>query len=124
MGKYQGSCHCGKVKFEIETDLTWVSECNCSICTKKGAIHHRVKPEQFNLISGEDALTLYQFNTNTAKHYFCNTCGIQPFTRPRLNPEMYTINVNTLDNFDLDTQPVEWRHFDGKNFEDAAKDLK
>ncbi len=75
MRTYHGSCHCGRVRFEIETELTAVVECNCSICSKKGILHHRVPPERFRLLAGEDALAVYRFNTATAQHLFCRHCG-------------------------------------------------
>ncbi len=120
MRKLHGSCHCGKVRFEIETDPSYVSECNCSICTKKGILHHRVPAERFKLIAGEDELALYQFNTKVARHYFCKTCGMHPFTRPRTDPDKYTVNFRCLDDFDLETEEYERRHFDGKSWEQAA----
>src|SRR5580704_13329303 len=74
-----GGCHCGRVRFRVTADLDRVTECNCSICTKKGFLHLIVAPEQFELLSGADALTTYRFNTGTAKHTFCATCGVHPF---------------------------------------------
>ncbi|MBI4083758.1 MAG: GFA family protein [Candidatus Lambdaproteobacteria bacterium] len=124
MRTYHGSCHCGRVKFEIETDLTAVVECNCSICSKKGALHHRVPPERFRLLAGEDALAVYRFNTATAQHLFCRHCGIHSFSRPRLAPDQYTVNVRCLDDFDLAVERPEVRHFDGRNFEQAASTFR
>ena len=62
MRTYHGSCHCGAVTFEVDTDLADLDECNCSICAKKGAVHHNVPPERFRLLSGEENLRRYQFN--------------------------------------------------------------
>jgi hypothetical protein len=121
---YKGSCHCGKVRFEIVTDLNSAAECNCSICTKKGALHHRVPPERFKLVAGEDALTLYQFGTKTAKHWFCKYCGIHPFSNPRAAPDQYSINVHCLDNVDLSKASLEIKKFDGRNWEEAIKNFK
>jgi len=120
MGTYRGSCHCGRVRFEIEADLKRLLRCNCSICAKKGSIHVRVHPDQMRIVAGEDALTLYQFNKKIAQHYFCQTCGIHPFSRPRAAPELYTININTLDDFDLETENPEIVPFDGRNWEAAV----
>ena len=78
---------------------------------------HRVSATQFRLIEGADALKLYQFNTSTARHYFCNICGIYPFHRPRIDPDAYTINVNCLADVDdnqimnLDIVSVDGRSF-------------
>lgn len=123
MRTLRGSCHCGKVRFEFEMESATIIECNCSICTKKGVLHHRSPPERFRLLSGEDELTLYQFNTGTARHYFCKTCGIHPFTRPRTNPDAYTVNFRCVDDFDLESESLEWRKFDGQNWEEAVKSM-
>lgn len=119
MKTYHGGCHCGAVRFEVETELTSVTECNCSICSKKGTLLHRVPAERFRLVAGEDALQTYRFNTETAQHQFCRQCGIHPFSRPRANPALYTINVRCLDDYDLEAEQPERRKFDGKNWEQA-----
>ena len=80
---YQGSCHCGRVRFEVDADLDHVRVCDCSICRKRGALLHRVDPDQLRLLTPLEDLTLYQFHTHTARDYFCPTCGILPFRRPR-----------------------------------------
>ena len=124
MKTYKGSCHCGRVQFEVVTDLDRAVECNCSICTKKGVLHHRVTPEQFTLSSGSDALTLYQFDSKIAKHWFCKYCGIHPFSNPRAAPAMYSINVRCLDDVDLEKMNLEIKRFDGRNWEEAIKSFK
>jgi hypothetical protein len=120
MHTYHGSCHCGAVRFEIETEaIDTVIECNCSICHKKGALFHRVPEESFRLLAGEDALTLYQFNKRIAHHTFCRHCGIYPFHRPRSEPDSYRVNVRCLDDYDLTASAPEVFHFDGQNWEDS-----
>jgi hypothetical protein len=104
------------VRFEINTDLGRISECNCSICTKKGALHHRVPYADFRLLSGEDALSLYQFGTRTAKHLFCRHCAIHSFSTPRIAPDMYSVNVRCLDEFPDALAATETTVFDGKNW--------
>jgi hypothetical protein len=111
----QGGCHCGRVRFRVTAALDRVSECNCSICTKKGILHLIVAPEQFELISGQDDLATYQFNTGTAKHTFCRVCGIHPFYVPRSDPDKIDVNVRCLDDIDLST--IVPRPFDGRNWE-------
>jgi hypothetical protein len=98
---YDGGCHCGRVRFRVNADLATIIECNCSICTKKGFLHLIVTPEHFELLSGADALTTYRFNTGTAKHTFCTTCGIHPFYTPRSDPDKIDVNVRCLDGIDL-----------------------
>jgi len=100
MRTYRGACHCGTVRFEIQSTLDPSNRCNCSLCRRRGAIMTRVPADRFRLLAGEEALSLYQFNTKAAKHYFCNVCGIYPFHRPRVAPELYGINVGCLEGVD------------------------
>ena len=120
MNTYHGSCHCQRVKFTVTTTIDKVVSCNCTICTKKGVLHHRVAPQQFKLIEGQEHLSLYQFDTKEAKHYFCKTCGIHPFSNPRAAPAMYSINIRCLDDFDLESEEYEVVDFDGRNWESAV----
>ena len=97
---YRGSCHCGAVQYELQTTLSSAIRCNCSICRRKGVPMASVEPEHFRLIRGEDQLTLYQFNTRAAKHYFCKVCGSYTFHRPRSNPNLYRVNTGCLEGVD------------------------
>jgi len=115
-----GGCHCGRVRFRVTAELKGVTECNCSICTKKGFLHLIVPPGQFELLSGEDALTTYRFNTGTARHRFCATCGIHAFYVPRSDPDKIDVNVRCLDGVDFSSLKIE--RFDGQNWERAIAD--
>ncbi len=112
-----GGCHCGRVRFRVTADLARVTECNCSICTKKGFLHLIVPRDAFELVSGADALTTYRFNTGTAQHMFCATCGIHAFYIPRSDPDKIDVNVRCLDGVALAT--IKPLLFDGKNWEQA-----
>jgi hypothetical protein len=116
---YRGSCHCGRVSFEVQAKLDYVVECNCSICRRRGALWHGAAESDLRILTGEADLALYQFGTNTAKHYFCKHCGIHPFVRPRLDPTRWAFNVLCVDGVDAKALPV--RRFDGENWEAAAK---
>ena len=115
----EGGCHCGRVRFRVTADLTRVTDCNCSICTKKGFLHLIVPPERFELLSGRDELTTYQFNTRTAKHIFCKHCGIHSFYVPRSDPDKIDVNVRCLDNIDL--AAISPKPFDGKEWEASMR---
>ncbi|MDP1933026.1 MAG: GFA family protein [Gammaproteobacteria bacterium] len=115
---YQGSCHCGAIKFEVEApEQIQCDDCNCSICGKAGFLHLIVPKSKFRLLRGEDSLTTYIWGTGVAKHTFCKICGIKPFYTPRSNPDGVDVNVRCLD-------PVpgnlEITLFDGQNWEDNA----
>jgi hypothetical protein len=115
--RYEGSCHCGRVRFAVRTDLARVTVCNCSICTKKGFVHLIVPPEDFELLSGGDDLAVYEFNTKTAKHRFCRTCGVHPFYTPRSDPDKVDVNARCLEG--VDVEGLLKVSFDGQNWEEA-----
>jgi len=117
MRTYDGSCHCGRVRFRVTADLARIVRCNCSICTKKGFLHIIVPLAQFELLSGADDLTLYTFNTGIAKHQFCRHCGIHPFYVPRSDPDKIDVNVRCLEGVDPAVLTVD--AFDGANWEHA-----
>jgi hypothetical protein len=115
----EGGCHCGRVRFRVTADLDRVADCNCSICTKKGILHLIVPLEQFEIVSGRDDLTTYEFNTRVAKHMFCRYCGIHPFYVPRSDPDKIDVNARCLD--DVDLAALAPKPFDGKNWEAAMR---
>ena len=106
MQTYRGSCHCGAVRFELRTDLAELTTCDCSICRRRNALMVKVHESDFRLLAGAESLTLYQFHTRTARHYFCKVCGIYPFHRKRVAPDSYGVNVHCLENFDPCGIPV------------------
>ena len=84
---HKGSCHCGKVEFEVDLPdgLDDPRRCDCSMCSRRGAIVASVPLDGIRILRGEDKLSLYQFNTRTAKHYFCSNCGIYTHHQRRAN---------------------------------------
>jgi hypothetical protein len=96
---HKASCHCGAVQFELTlpNGLDDPRRCNCSMCRKRGAIVASVTLDNLKITKGEDMLTLYQFNTMTAKHFFCSKCGIYTHHQRRSNPMQYGFNVACLE---------------------------
>lgn len=103
---YTGTCHCGAVRFEIDTDFPELTTCDCSICRRKNALMVKVHESAFRLLAGDDALTEYRFHTGTARHFFCTICGIYPFHRKRTAPDSYGVNVFCLHDVDPTGIPV------------------
>ena len=101
MKTYRGACHCQKVQFEIQSTLEPSSRCNCSLCRRRGAVMTRVPEDRFRLLSGEEFLSPYQFNTRVAKHYFCKHCGIYPFHQTRRDPARWRVNLGCLEGVDV-----------------------
>jgi hypothetical protein len=99
---HRASCHCGRVVIELSLPdgIVGARRCNCSICRRKGAIVGSVPLDGLRVVHGEDVLRLYQFNTRTARHYFCSVCGIYTHHRRRVNPNEYGYNVGCLDGVD------------------------
>ena len=106
MQKYDGGCHCGSVRFGIETDFPELAICDRSICQNKNALMVKVHESEFRLLAGEDSLTEYRFHTETARHYFCKVCGIYPFHRKRVTPDNLGINVYCLQGFEPAGIPI------------------
>ena len=116
MARHTGGCHCGCVRFEVVAPAQLeVTDCNCSICSKAGYLHLIVPKTQFKLLSGAEALTTYQFNTQTAKHLFCSVCGIKSFYVPRSHPDAYSVNARCLDAGTV--RDLKIRQTDGVNWE-------
>jgi len=120
---HQGGCHCGAVRFKVRAaaNIT-ASRCNCSICSMIGFLHLIVPAADFQLLTDKDAISEYRFNTGTARHLFCKTCGVKSFYVPRSNPDGYSINVNCL--VPGTVQSIEIEEFDGQNWEQNAASLK
>jgi hypothetical protein len=114
--KYSGSCHCGEVAFDFESEFDAVIECNCSHCSRKGYLLTFVPREQFTLKSGDASLATYTFNKHAIQHQFCKRCGCAPFGFGA-NPQggkMAAVNVRCLESFDLGS--VKRKAVDGRSF--------
>lgn len=94
-----GACHCGTVRFRVQltNGLHTARRCNCSLCRMRGAVAATSFLGGVEILAGEEALSLYQFNTNTARHYFCSKCGIYTHHQRRSNPNEIGVNVACLE---------------------------
>ena len=112
--KYQGSCHCGQISFDVQDELSQVIECNCSICSRKGALLWRVPADKFRLLTPDAEIATYTFGEHRIRHRFCPRCGIHLFAEGAGPPEnsMVIVNVRCLEGVDVSTLPV--RYFDGR----------
>jgi hypothetical protein len=113
---HSGGCHCGRVRFEVMAPVhIKVSACDYSIFTKAGYRHLVVPADRFKLLSGQDVLTSYSFNTHTARHLFCSVWGIKAFYVPRSHPDGFSVNANCIDSNTVEGVTV--RQTDGRNWE-------
>jgi hypothetical protein len=127
---YQGSCHCGAVRFEADIDLAQgTAKCNCSICFKTRAWMAFVPGGSFRLLAGEGELRDYQFNKQKIHHHFCGKCGVRPFARgsdPQGN-EFRAVRVNCLDGVEpreLADAPVKYMDMLHDDFKAAPAETR
>ncbi|MCY7354404.1 MAG: GFA family protein [Lysobacter sp.] len=114
---HAGSCHCGKIAFEVEADITEVMDCNCSMCRRRGSLLAFVPRDALTLKTPESDLQTYRFNKEQIQHHFCANCGIAPFGEgvdPRSGARMAAINVRCLPDVDLDALTI--KKVDGARF--------
>ena len=98
-----GRCHCGSVKFALRAPdgVQGLRRCNCSLCKRKGVVMATAKLTELSITEGEEKLSLYQWNTKIAKHYFCSHCGIHTHHQRRGPPDEYGFNVACIDGIEL-----------------------
>lgn len=117
---YKGACHCGSIKFQVDTKIESFKMCDCSFCKKKNAVMLSVHKDDFKLLEGEADLALYQWNMKIAKHHFCKKCGIYTFHHTRSKPGIMGVNANCLVDVDVSQFPINRVH--GSEFSSKPKD--
>lgn len=119
--KYKGQCHCKKINFNfLCKEKVTLLECNCSICLPYRYLHLIIENKKFNLISDMNHLISYKFRTKVADHLFCKNCGIKSFYKPASHPNSVSVNYHSI------TNPPKIKKiipFDGKNWDEAVKNL-
>lgn len=112
---HKGSCQCGAVRFEATLDAEKSVTCNCSRCGRLGSILAFTDADGFRLVSGEANLTEYLFNKQVIHHFFCKTCGVQPFSRAPMEDGKTGVAVNLRCVEDLDPDTLQPQHYDGRS---------
>jgi hypothetical protein len=112
---YLGSCHCGKITLKVAGELTGVADCNCSICSRKGALLWCVPHGDLHVFAAESDIGRYTFKNHLIEHRFCRTCGMHPFAEDvhTKTERMAYINVRCLEGLDISMVPVQ--AFDGRS---------
>jgi len=113
--QYKGSCHCGKIAFTVDGEITSALACNCSICSRKGTLLWFVPSEHVKLLTPRENITTYLFNKHIIKHQFCAVCGVQPFGEAidSKGKPTFAINIRCIE--DIDPLAVPVHHYDGKS---------
>ena len=114
-----GRCHCGAVEIQIpfDGDFHKLRRCDCSYCSRRWAVVASVEVGDLTVVKGEDRLSLYRWNTMTARHYFCSVCGIYTHHQRRSDPSEYGVNIANFPNVDV-------RDFTGVGYVDGANHPK
>ena len=113
--KYQGSCHCGAVAFDVEGEIASAMSCNCSMCQRKGSLLWFVPRDTLKRTTPEEASRVYMFNKHLLKHRFCPVCGIHPYAEgkdPKGN-DMAAVNIRCIEGIDLEAITIT--HYDGRS---------
>ena len=113
--QYRGSCHCGRVAFEVQGEIKGVISCNCSICQRKGSLMWFVPRDRLRLLTPDDNASTYLFNKHVIAHHFCPNCGMHPYgegSDPKGN-KMAAVNVRCLEGVDL--EKIQVTPFDGRS---------
>ena len=103
MARYQGSCHCGRIAFEVEGEIGQVYDCNCSMCRRRGGLLAAFPRDALTLKTPEAQLSTYRFNREAVAHHFCANCGVAPFSEGKGSDgaAMAMVNVRCLPDVDL-----------------------
>lgn len=98
---HKGSCHCGAVTYEVDAPINPAVRCNCSLCRRKGILMTPPFPEaNLRILTGREDLTVYQFNTRVAQHFFCSHCGVATFNKTRKDPRFWRANIGCFEGVD------------------------
>jgi len=122
MQKALGNCHCGAIRFKIQSSFEELTTCDCSLCEMRNAVMLKIAEADLQLIEGEKHLTEYQWNMQIAKHYFCKICGIYLFHNKRAAPDYLGINIHCLQ--DISISNIKIRQTDGKDMSVKSKNAQ
>lgn len=103
---YQGSCHCGGIRFTVDDEPVELTTCDCSLCAQRHALMLKVPEAALVVHDGHDLLATYEWNSRRAQHHFCRRCGIYVFHRKRAAPDHFGVNAFCLAGLDIAALPV------------------
>lgn len=111
---FSGSCHCGRLSYSVDEDMpTKGMTCNCSICRRRGNIHHFTTEDKVSREGSPDDITVYTFNTNKIRHQFCVVCGCAPFADGTGTDGKAMVEINLRCVPDCDIASLDITEYDG-----------
>ena len=105
------SCHCRRVRFEVDADLGDVVECNCSTCGRSGFLHWRVPGKAVRPVTEGQGLSTYVWRAAAEGQHFCPVCGVH-MLRPGYADGAVSVNARCIEGIDVFTLKVG--RFDGR----------
>lgn len=121
MVTHDGACHCGRIRFELDGNVSSAMVCNCTLCSGVGAVWFGIANADLRFLQSLEEARVHQFGTMTAKHYFCPGCGLHPFSRPRIAPHAWIVNLRCVPSADISSLVI--KQFDGRDWDAAAESL-
>ena len=119
---YQGGCHCGALRYEVDIDLEkGTLRCNCSLCSKARAWFAFTPFEKFEVVRGGDADEIrYRWTPPNRPqpnltYHICSTCGVRTHADgkdPKGN-HIAAIAVATIEGADAKVLAKSVRYVDG-----------
>jgi hypothetical protein len=113
MASHSGSCHCGRIAFEVDGEFSSALVCNCSYCRRTGNMLAFTAPEAFRMKTPQTDVSTYLFNKQSISHFFCANCGVSTHGSGSTpdGKRMVAVNLRCVPDVDLDA--LEIQKFDG-----------
>lgn len=91
------TCHCGAVRMETSARPLWLTDCNCSLCRRLGALWLHCDPAEVTFLCGEDDTVAYVQGDRTLAIHHCPTCGCTTHWRPTGEGNRMAINARLME---------------------------
>lgn len=114
------SCHCGKVRLQVDDRPDLINACNCSFCAKSGAWWGNYSPSQVDVDGDTATYSRLDRDSPNAILHFCRRCGstthftLTPDAIARFGASVVGVNMRLADETDL--AGVELRFPDGRSW--------
>jgi hypothetical protein len=107
----ESSCHCGAIRIQIAKAPETVTDCNCSICRRLGALWAYYNPAQVRLATPDAAIGAYAWGERLLAFHHCQVCGCTTHWSPLTDVGRMGVNARLFPPDILAAARV--RHLDG-----------
>lgn len=126
MPTIEGGCHCGNIRFRLETgqppENLQVRRCTCTFCAKHGAFYTSDPAGRLTVsIRDPQAVSAYRFGTRTAEPKVCRQCGVMPIILARIEDHVYAaVNLATAEDFAIPPERIQNVNFEHQTAEERS----